>query len=302
MASEYEDSPRGSAAPPVWRALDSKDFSEEEYKRELGFHHIKVPKGESAAAIYRQQGRAVSEKPRSGVFRDFKMYGVHPSRVAVQFARITIPFLVSSLSALQVASEITNQKARTQEKKPETKWSEEEEAALAISVMTPTASHIRTPPLMDSAFELINVLKERKFFNPYAPGLQKVMSALNLYLFRFGNFDLPPEYLVPSRERVLMELLPLVNRDTVMTEMKTRILVDPDRWSDSNPQDASPVDTASLLMDLMTTEATSSQMRLVVDWYRMAHRRRQTYELVERILQNSDLMVATVEIRNSLHR
>lgn len=285
-----------------WRAFDTKDFSEDEYKRELMFHHIKIGPGDNAAATYQSNYDALFGKPRSGVFRDFKMYGVHPARVAVQHARITIPFLVSSLSATQLATEITNQKARKTPKKPaddpSVKWSEEDDAALSGRAILPSG-YVLNPPLVDSALELIQLFqKADKPFIAYAPPMQRLMSALNLYYFVFGNFDLPRMYLVPTQQQVAMELMPLVSQSAVIEEIRARIIRDPGRWGDSTGKSASTADTLALLMELMTTEAETTQMRHIVNWYRLAHRRRQTYAVIERTLAHSDQMIETVQIRN----
>lgn len=277
---------------------DRRDFTEAEYKRELELHHVKLEKGQSAGQIYRQQSMEIRQKPRSGVFRDFAEYGVHPARVVVQRPRLTIPLLLSLLTARQLAAEITNQKYRSEGRKtPETKWPEEEEAEKSELEML--GRQVRSYPSVDAAYELIKILNEKKSFVGWTPPLQQYMSALNLLLFRVGGPDkLQAKFFIPPRDYAIMHLTPLVliNRKIATVEIVERHLKDPSHWGITDPDRASVTDIANLIAELMTTNAYTAGMREIVGWFKTAYRRTQVVALIENILNHQEAALVTVRV------
>lgn len=290
------DTSRDSFGPSPVR--DRRDFSEAEYKRELTLHSVKIEKGQVASIVYRQQGPNVKLRPRSGVFRDFYQYGVHPSYVTVRYFKLTIPFLVSTLSASQLASEITNQKNRREAKVENKKWEEEETAELAQFVVDERGV-VRIPPTPDSALELIELLKKNKTYTPYTPPLQYQMSAINLLFFL--QFVPRREYLTPPLPRIVIELQPLIGDKHVLNEMKKRMLTDPSRWGEGVPvEKLSSGETSALLNELMTHRPITAEVREIIDWYKTAYRRIRLYELISNVLVNRDHIVPTIRLKQSV--
>lgn len=280
---------------------DGRDFTEAEYARELSMHGVKLKGGELASVIYSKAGREITDRPRTGVFRDFQMYGVHPARVVVQHALLTVPFLVSVLTADQLATEITNQKARTEKRKPDTRWSEEEAAAAREDFIVD--GQIVSSPSPDSAYELIDLLKKRKSFIPYTPPLARYLHALNLYVFVYGSFSsVCSQYVTPQSTDVIAQLLPLVmiNKKAADGEIAIRQLNDPAQWGRGDPSKARPIDVANLLIDAMTTTIQDSALRKVVDWFKLAHLRMQFYKFIHRILLYQSNLLSTVMLTRSL--
>lgn len=274
---------------------DGRDFTEEEYKHELDLHHIAIPKYMSARAVYMgQDAKSVKKRPRSAVFRDFELYGVHPARVAVLYMKLTIPFLIQSLSSSQVKTEIIEQRYHKKKGDDGTSKPEEKEHGRAGYVIS--TEYIRNPPTIDAAFDLINTLSKRERYIPYTPPLQKVMSALNLYYYVFGSFVLPTQYLIPDRETLTNELLLLVRKEIVLREIEGQIYEDPRNWGRLKPSSITIDEILDLLTALMTTRVSTSQMRLIITWYKAVNERRQTYALIYRILENSDRMIQTVQV------
>lgn len=282
---------------------DRRDFTEEEYKKELSMHHVKLERGQSAIALYRKQPTSVTGHPQTGVFRDFANFGVHPARVVVQSITLTIPFLVSALSADQLALEITNQLRRKPEdrKTPESKWAEEDEAAERVLIITETGQ-VRQSPSPDAAFALIQLLQKRKSHIEWTPAVRYYMSALNLFLFRIGTLgDLPPSYITPPRERAMYDLTGLITKKVASAELEQRMLKDPGHWADTSPEKATLAGIASLIGDLMTEEVYSSSMREIIEWYKMAYIMQQSWYIVRNVIDsNRKTMIMTVRVLGSL--
>jgi hypothetical protein len=279
---------------------DRRDFTEEEYKRELGLHHVAIAKGESAGSVYRRQGAEVTGKPKSGVFRDFVEYGVHPVRVIVQKYRISIPFLVSLLSADQLAREITNQKQRTAKKKDDEKYDEDQEAQRR-GVVLQSDGHVRLPPSLDAAFELITVLQKRKSFVGWTPAMQHYMSALNFYHFRMGGPDtIRMKFLTPDPQRAVIELTHLIPEKVLQKELEQRTLKDPGQWGSLAADKPTTTDIVQLIAELMLTTPYSINIREIVNWYKLAYAKQQLIILLLRVLDQQVSMITTLRPHSSL--
>jgi hypothetical protein len=261
---------------------------------------VKLETGDLPSAIYRRQPPSVRDKPKSGVFRDFAEYGVHPARVVVLNVEISVPFLVSMLTATQLSMEITNQRQRTAKKPDGSKYPEEEEAGSADLVIGPGGT-IRKPPSGDAAHELITILRERKRYIDWTTPMQKLISALNLYIFRQGTLEsMPLKFVTPPRERAMLELTPLIPPALAKKEIENRALKDPGHWGTTNVESITLSDIAYLMGELMTTTAYTSEMRQVVEWYKNVYRRMQMQTLITNILNHEDIMIATLRVRSSL--
>jgi hypothetical protein len=274
---------------------DRRDFTEAEYKRELELHHVKLEKGQSAALIYRKQPESVRDAPKSGVFRDFAEYGVHPARVVVQRFRLTIPFLLAALSAEQLAMEITNQKARTEARKKDVPWPEEEE--VIGRELTMSGGRVRRTPSVDAAYELIVLIQKAKNHVGWTPAMQHYMSTLNLFLFRIGEpVKIRPQFLIPPRERAMADLTGLVSKKIAEKEIDQRRLKDPTHWAIADPQTITLVDVATLVGQLMKAAPYTQAMRDLVDWYKIAYRRSQYFTLIENILNQQERFLITIRV------
>ena len=276
---------------------DGRDFTEAEYIRELTQHRIKVENGQSAAAVYRQNYAAIFNRPRTGIFKDFFLYGVHPAQVSVLSFTLTIPFLVSSLTAKQLAAEITNQRARTEKKKPDTKWPEEEQATKSSVIISPQGT-LQNSPTPDAAYELVELLRKRKKFIPYTPPLRRLLSALELYNFVYGGFDkVKPQFFIPQRDDLVM-LLPLImlNKSAAQSEIHEKQQREPSQWGLSDPSKASLSQIAELLVSVMSTAIYTSNLRKVVDWFKKDFMRMKIYKLIDNILIHKNDMISVVTL------
>jgi hypothetical protein len=251
-------------------------FTEDEYQKELTYHHITVPPGTNPSHVYSRQKAEVKDSPKSGVFRDFMKYGVYPARVVVQYAVITVPFLVSKLDGIQLTLEIANQRNDKVKK----------DDVLGKRSSTP-----------DEAYKLIKIFKERNFPRAaYTPALQRYMSALNFYFFVNGGFkSVCTSFLTPQREDVAM-LLPLVDQKLILGELRQRNYKDPTHWGDINPGRVNLSDVYELLIELMTSQAYDSKLREIMDWFKIAFVRQQLYQLMDNVLQHKDKMIAKVTV------
>ncbi len=282
---------------------DRRDFTDEEYARELEKHHVEIIGRESPREAYRRQGSTVKENPKSGVFRDFAEYGVHPARVVLLRMRLTIPFLVSSLSADQLADEITNQKYRGDPPRKSSSGDSESPSEADSTPLTISPDGIiRHIPSIDAAFELIEMLQKRKpnQFTEWTPPMQHYLSALNFYLYRMGGEveEIAPMFLVPPRQRAMAELLPLIPRKIAIAEIQQRTLKDPTHWLTTVAEYATLQDIAHLIGELMTNTTYTSDMRGIIDWYRRAYHLMQIQELIKNVIKNQDKIVVNLRIRS----
>ncbi len=259
---------------------DRRGFTEEEYKRELELHHIKLEKGHVASNIYRSQSDVVKEDPKSSVFRDFAEYGVHPARVVVQELVLSIPFLLSSLTAQQLELEVANLR--------------EKNTVSTISFRRPT---------VDEAYELISILNKTKdhMIPSWTPALKQYMTAANLFLFRVGSSDkIPQQLLTPSREMAMHDLTPLITRKIAVRELEERTLNDPGHWGSLAPESASLEDIHYLVGELMTNTAYTTAMREIVEWYKQAFRLTRIGEAINRLVKDHQKLLTTLRIQSSL--
>lgn len=247
---------------------------------------------------YRKQPETVTGKPKSGVFRDFAEYGVHPARVVVQKVLLTVPMLVHSMTARQLASEITNQKFRAQKRKEGEKWEEELEST-GTPIEVASDGTIVHRPSPDSAFSLIKVIQEKSgSLGDWTSPLQRILSAFNFYLFREGGIEKAPvRFFIPLREKAALDLVPLLSDDVVTAEIKQRTLKDPSRWGMTTPKSVGTIDTINLIEELMTKAAFTSDMKQIIGWYKRAYQRSQVLELVNNILFYQEKMIVTLRIR-----
>lgn len=285
--------------PTRAKPLDTKEFTEKEHARELEFHHVKKSPGASAIAVWRAQSKTVRDNPQTGVFKDFFKYGVHPARVAVQHVRLTIPMICSLLSSRQLAAEVVKQRERKREK--DEQIFPEEKLARDVIVFDPVANIVRNPPSTDQALELVQVLRkrlERGHGVDYDGPLQMVMSCLNL--IRYMRFDPPDEWFVPSRDKVISDLMPLVNKGIAVKELKGELREDPATLSHYSHQTAREVNVEEVLdmvQHLMTHEPSTSVMRELIGWFKIAHTRDVTVALIRSISDNHPQLLPVIEVR-----
>lgn len=279
---------------------DTRDFTDAEYRRELSLHHVEVGKDQNAGDVYRSQDETVTDNPKSGVFRDFAEYGVHPAVVVLLELRITIPFLTSLLTASQISDEITNQKRRDSKTKKEgTKWPEEKELEASSKFRVTPSGQIRETPSAQMAYMLIRAISEGKNPRPeWRPPMRQLMSALNFYYFKFGNpaETIPPAALIPPRRRAAIELLAIVPRSLLSEEIRNRAGRDPENWGQAASRFSGPSleEMARLIADVMTQTVYNPTLRSIVDWYKTEYRRLAIVEMIQKILSESPTLVATV--------
>lgn len=160
---------------------------------------------------------------------------------------------------------------------------------------------IRSSPTPDAALELIGLLQKRKSYIGWTPGLQHYMSALNFFLFRVGGPEkIPVRFLTPTRETGMLGLTHMISPKIVSRELEKRILKDPSEWNKLNLEKPSLTDTAILLQELMTTTAYTTDMREIVEWFKLAYRRAQITALIENVLNQQVMMLTTLRPRTSL--
>lgn len=247
-------------------------FTEDEYERELELQHVEIPARKSASETYKKLPQEVKDNPRSGVFRDFVQYGVYPARVVVQYAVITIPFILKSLTEKQLSNEIIAQGGVVNNDK-------------------------KKSPL-ENAYILIDAYKKNKNSAKYSGAMKRYLSALNLYFFRFGGFDgVCRDFLVPKRKDLIM-LAPLIPEDFLRKELEEQFNDDPTQWQKDFKELRDPSrEYEILLVESMTNRILTSNLRGIVEWFKKAYRRERLYELLGKITQDYKYLIPVVRLK-----
>lgn len=267
-------------------------FSEIEYKRELDMHEIKIRKGQTAKETYAKHAKELLQFPKSGVFRDFKNYGVYPAKVQVVTLHLTIPFLVRFLSAFQVREEIINQQFNDQRKKEINEKFKQEGSKEKL---------LRSYPSLGDCYTLIQLIQRRykesvrrsfPKISFYTPPLRQYMTIING--LRYFNIPLQRKLLRIRREYTpyFTALIPV---NIISNEIAVRNREDPRHWNASTKQLNSRM-AEELIVELVNRDANTHHMREIMRNLRKITFRHEFYNILERLRDTKEYFFPSIRI------
>lgn len=268
-------------------------FSEKEYRRELDLHEIKIRKGQTAKDTYAQHAKELLQFPKSGVFRDFKNYGVYPARVQVVTLHLTIPFLARFLSAFQVREEIINQQFNDARKKEVSEKFKQEGNKEKL---------LRSYPSLGDCYTLIQLFQRRSKesarrsfpkISSYTPVLLQYMTIING--LRYFNIPIQRKLLRIRREYTpyFTALIPV---NIISNEIAARNKEDPRRWNTARQQSLNSKIAEELIIELITRDASTHHMKEIMRNLRKITFRHEFYNMLERLRDTKEYFFPSIRI------
>lgn len=246
------------------------NFTEVEYEREIGLHGLKKEEGQTASSVWMMNRKTIEEFPKSGVFRDFKQYGVYPARVRVLNFDLTVPFIIKFMSTRQVQEEILNQSGKKYDK-----------AVKKLKEMS-LAGQIMEKPNVHECYELVQSFKsETHRFRGYTPALHNYMVMANSLFFFSIPLKRKAVKVQPETVRDVARKIPL---KIVREELEARVHRDPGMWGNVKVESPSVRDSEELLEELMIYDPYTPKMREIVRNLKKVSFRHEMYKIIERLV------------------
>ncbi len=265
---------------------EADKFTERAYEKELLLHKIKIPKGQTAKEVYAKYSKKLLSDPRSGVFRDFRDYGVYPARVHIISFPITIPFLVKFLSAQQVREEIVNQLSTTKERQDIKKIFGEAKAS--------EQQLLRDYPSLGDCYTLIQLFnKRKKRVSQYNQPLLHLMIMINS--LRYFNLPIQRKTLKVRKEYVPY-LAVMIPTQIIKDELIAHQRRDPRHWRNMSSLAPTSKTAEHLVEDLLTENAITPLMREIMKNLRKISFRHEFYNVLERLVGTGEYFFPSVRI------
>lgn len=265
-------------------------FTEQEYKKELSLHEdMKVAGGAGLTSKekYRRYAQKLLRNPKSGVFRDFREYGVYPSRVqAVQFL-ITIPFLVKFMSSREVHKEIVNQIEEKDKSKVEAFFNKVEKGTRDLYEY----------PTLGDCYTLIRLLQDKKEkkqkFTIYNAPLRNYMMIVNALTY----FNIPMQRkILRVRKEYISYIAAIMPVNIIMSELNTRSVNDPRHWRSVAHLSPNSKIAEELIQELVVKEASSNPMSTIMRDLRKISFRHELYNILEKLSEVKEYLSPSIRV------
>ncbi len=253
--------------------FDPERFGEDDYKKELDLHEIKIPKRSTAKRTYTLLSHDLLKEPKSGVFRDFVEYGVYPVRVSVNRLPVDIPLLVKFFDESQLEVEIVNQSKQNERQK--------------IQQLLKEKNH----SFVENCYTLIRELEDRKYgpYRRYGPILHKIMVTVNILTY----FSVPfMRKITKVREQNISYLFNSLPPKIIHDEIQERRRIDPG-YTEFGRQISIP----EMIMDLTLRKPYTPMMREIIRNAKKISYRHELHLLLARVGMWSKHIVPLVVVK-----
>lgn len=261
---------------------EESKFEDYEYQNELALHKVKVDE-KGAKQAFRKNYKFYLDNPKSGVFRDFKQYGVYPVRLEVMKFRLTIPFLVKFLSATQVRDEIVNQTIEVNRKNVKQYFFKHNSKSL-----------IRQYPSIGDCYTLFVTIRDREKYKSFLTPIHQLFVLIHALVIYFNIPAL--RKIVKVRKEYIPYYAAILPKKMVEDELKTKSDRDPVNWGNPSYEAPTTKDAQDLVASMLIQKPYTPKMRQVMDYIKKVTFRHEFYRILERMREYKAYLIPSIRV------